>query len=75
MGVKQAILEMSLQQKIATVVVAVMIPISVWLGLGATGAQIFTPAALEALAATEVTAVVASVEAIFGVTPPQPTPS
>jgi len=75
MGFKEAIAGMSLQQKVATVVVAVMIPISVWLGLGATGANIFTTPALEALGATEVTDIIASVEAIFGVVPPVPTPS
>jgi hypothetical protein len=71
MGVKEVILQMSLQQKVVVVFIAVMIPIGGWLALGA----VTTHVALAALGASEVTAIVASVEAIFGVVPPQSTKS
>jgi hypothetical protein len=66
MGLKQAIGEMTTAQKIATVFIAIMVPIGTWAGLGfPTGVS-----ALGALASSEIVAIIGSIAAIFGVQTP-----
>jgi hypothetical protein len=74
MGLKEAILGMSTQQKVATVVVACLIPVVGWLTVGAATsfAVLVSAKVLLPFVAAEVTAVITSVEAIFGVSPPVP---
>jgi hypothetical protein len=77
MTIKSVILGMSTQQKIATVVVACLIPVVGWLTVGAATsfAVLLSAKVVLPFVAAEVTAVITSVEAIFGVVPPQSTKS
>lgn len=65
--IKAALGGMTTPQKIVTVAVALLVPLGVWFGIGMPqSAQ-----AIGALVAAEISALVASLCAIFGVTPPQ----
>ena len=66
MGIKEAIQSMTTGQKIATVIIAILVPLGAWFGLGFPTSS----AAIGALASAETVAVIGSIATIYGVAPP-----
>jgi uncharacterized membrane protein len=64
-SLKKAVQDMTMNQKIAVVAVAVLIPIGAWLGLGFPTDK----AALGILGASLVSNIVSSIQILFGTTP------
>ena len=62
---KTAVSGMTLNQKLAVVAIAVLIPLGAWMGLGFQTDK----AALGILGASEASNVITAIEIIFGVTP------
>jgi hypothetical protein len=65
-SLKGAVEGMSMNQKLAVVAIAILIPLAAWFGLGLPTDKI----ALGILGASEVANVIQAIEVLFGVTPP-----